>query len=203
VVAAGHALGKERANARDRLTAAVDNPVKVNTKEHEAMVDQERVTLRNAKRLLVDGNNLVGGRDEGRLNSLEAALRRTITLGVAVEVFRDGGARSADDKIVEAIGTPDPGSADRIVVITDDRGLAARCTALGASVVSARYFRDAIGGPPRAPLAGTGARPPSIGGSGPRRAAPGKDEGDAERRWRPGRGATQKRGPSTRPPRPR
>ena len=167
------------------------------------MVDQERVTLRNAKRLLVDGNNLVGGRDEGRLNNLEATLRRTITPGVAIEVFRDGGARSADDKIVEAIGAPDPGSADRIVVITDDRGLTARCTALGASVVSARYFRDAIGGPPRTPLAGGGGRPPSIGGTGPRRAAPNKDEGDAERRWRPGRGSTQKRGPATRPPRPR
>ena len=74
------------------------------------MVDQERVTLRNAKRLLVDGNNLVGGRDEGRLNNLEATLRRTITPGVAIEVFRDGGARSADDKIVEAIGSPDPGT---------------------------------------------------------------------------------------------
>jgi hypothetical protein len=167
------------------------------------MVDQERVTLRNAKRLLVDGNNLVGGRDEGRLNNLEATLRRTITPGVAIEVFRDGGARSADDKIVEAIGAPDPGSADRIVVITDDRSLAARSRALGASVVSARYFRDAIGGPPRTPLAGSGGRPPSIGGSGPRRAAPSKVEGDSERRWRPGRGATQKRGPATRPPRPR
>ncbi|MFM9128403.1 MAG: hypothetical protein ACKOPF_00890, partial [Candidatus Limnocylindrus sp.] len=113
------------------------------------MVDQESVTLRSAKRLLVDGNNLVGGRDEGRLNNLEAALRRITTSGVAIEVFRDGGVRSADDKIVQAIGSPDPGVADRIVVITDDRGLAARCKALGASVVSARYFRDAIGGPPR------------------------------------------------------
>lgn len=167
------------------------------------MVDQERITLRNAKRLLVDGNNLVGGRNEGRLNNLEAALRRTIARGVAIEVYRDGGARSADDEIVEAIGTPDPGSADRIVVITDDRSLAARCRALGASVVSARYFRDAIGGPSRTPLAGSSARPPSIGGSGPRRAAPSKDEGDSERRWRPGRGATAKRGPATRPPRPR
>ena len=64
------------------------------------MVDQERVTLRNAKRLLVDGNNLGGGRDEGRLNNLEATLRRTITAGVAIEVFRDGGARSADDQIL-------------------------------------------------------------------------------------------------------
>ena len=167
------------------------------------MVDQERITLRNAKRLLVDGNNLVGGRDEGRLNALEAALRRTISPGVSIEVFRDGGARSADDKIVEAIGAPDPGSADRIVVITDDRGLAARCADLGASTVTARYFRGVIGGPPRTPVAGSGARPPSIGGTGPRRSAPPKDEGDAERRWRPGRGATQKRGPATRPPRPR
>ena len=167
------------------------------------MVDQERITLRNAKRLLVDGNNLVGGRDEGRLNNLEATLRRTITPGITIEVFRDGSTRSADDTIVEVIGTPDPGSADRIVVITDDRGLAARCRALGTSVVSARYFRDAIGGASRPPLVGTGGRPPTIGGSGPRHAAPGKEGGDAQRRWRPGRGATQKRGPSTRPPRPR
>lgn len=167
------------------------------------MVDQERVTLRNAKRLLVDGNNLVGGRDEGRLNNLEATLRRTVTRGVGIEVFRDGGARSADDKIVEAIGTPALGSADRIVVITDDRELAARCIALGTTVVGARYFRDVIGGPPRTPVAGTGSRPPSIGGSGPRRAAPSGEEGNGERRWQPGRGATKKRGPSTRPPRPR
>ncbi len=167
------------------------------------MVDQERITLRNAKRLLVDGNNLVGGPDEGRLNSLEAALRRMIAAGVAIEVFRDGGARSADDRIVEAIGAPDPGSADRIVVVTDDRGLAARCRGLGTSVVSARSFREALGGAPRPPLAGTGGRPPSIGGTGPRRSAPGNDEGDGERRWRPGRGSTRKRGPATRPPRPR
>lgn len=167
------------------------------------MVDQESVTLRSAKRLLVDGNNLVGGRDEGRLNNLEAALRRITTSGVAIEVFRDGGARSADDTIVEAIGSPDPGSADRIVVVTDDRDLAARCKALGASVVSARYFRDAIGGPPRTPLVGSGGRAPGIGGSGPRRTAPEKGEGEPERRWQPGRGATAKRGPATRPPRPR
>ncbi|MEY3684128.1 MAG: putative YaiI/YqxD family [Chloroflexota bacterium] len=167
------------------------------------MVDQERITLRNATRLLVDGNNLVGGRDEGRLSTLQATLRRTIALGVAIEVFRDGGARSADDQIVDAIGRPDPGSADRIVVITDDRGLAARCTALGASVVSARFIRDVIGDSARTPLAGTGRRPPSIGGTGPRRTALESNEGDAERRWRPGRGATQKRGPATRPPRPR
>ncbi|MFM8915060.1 MAG: hypothetical protein ACKOFY_02185, partial [Candidatus Limnocylindrus sp.] len=125
------------------------------------------------------------------------------TSGVAIEVFRDGGVRSADDKIVQAIGSPDPGVADRIVVITDDRGLAARCKALGASVVSARYFRDAIGGPPRTPLVGSGGRAPGIGGSGPRHTAPETGEGEPERRWRPGRGATAKRGPATRPPRPR
>ena len=152
---------------------------------------------------MVDGNNLVGGRDEGRLNNLEATLRRNVTPGVTIDVFRDGGARSADDKIVEAIGAPDLGTADRIVIITDDRELTARCAALGASVVSARYFRDILGGPPRTPLAGTGARPPSIGGSGPRRAAPNKDEGNSTRRWQPGRGATQKRGHATRPPRAR
>jgi hypothetical protein len=167
------------------------------------MVDQERVRLRNAQRLLVDGNNLVGGRDEGRLSILEAALRRAFAKGVVIQVFRDGGARSADDAIVEAIGAPDPGSADRIVVITDDRGLAARCVALGTSVVSARYMRELVDGSARTPIAGARGRPPSIGGSGPRRGTPVDNEGDPDRRWRPGRGATRKRGPSTRPPRPR
>ena len=38
------------------------------------MVEQERTTLRRARRLLVDGNNVVGGRDEGRIAAVEAAL---------------------------------------------------------------------------------------------------------------------------------
>ncbi|MBU6256639.1 MAG: hypothetical protein KGN04_04350 [Chloroflexi bacterium] len=167
------------------------------------MVEQERVTLRHAKRLLVDGNNLIGGRDDGRLNSLEAALRRVIAVGVVIEVFRDGGARSADDEIVAAIGTPDPATADRIVVITDDRDLAARCRARGVSVVTASHFREAIGAGTRHPVAGTGVRPPSIGGTGPRPTAHRDLASDEDRRWRPGRGATKKRGPATRPPRSR
>ena len=165
------------------------------------MVDQERTTLRNARRLLVDGNNLVGGRDEGRLGAVAAALKRIVAPGVAVEVFRDGGARSADDLIVEAIGTPHPGTADRIAVVTDDHGLAARCRALGATVVGARYVRTLISEPPQGAVAGGGARPPSIGGTGPRRSESTADDAGAARPWRPGRGSTKKRGPATRPPR--
>ena len=165
------------------------------------MVEQERTTLRRARRLLVDGNNVVGGRDEGRIAAVAAAVKRIVAPGVDVEVFRDGGARSADDDIVEAIGTPHPGTADRIVVVTDDHALAARCRALGASIVGASYVRTLISEPPHRAVTGGGGRPPSIGGTGPRRNEPtAADAGDA-RSWRPGRGSTKKRGPATRPPR--
>lgn len=179
------------------------------------MVDQERRLLANAERLLVDGNNLVGGRDDVRLGSLEATLRRLLSPRVVIEVFRDGGARSADDQIIVALGDPDPGHADRLVVVSDDRELRSRARRIGASVVSARYFRDLLdgesgggskmrGGPPRRMPPQQG-RPPSFGAA-PASGAFDSEKGDDEEqasRWRPGRGATRKRGPATRRPRSR
>jgi hypothetical protein len=175
------------------------------------MVDQERRLLANAERLLVDGNNLVGGRDEARLGALESALRRLVSPRVKIEVFRDGGATSADDQIIAALGRPDPGRADRLVVVSDDRELRDRARRVGAGVVSARLFREMLAGPSSGTSSGA-----SSGSSkyGPGRAAPslgrpsvvpygepGKDDGPVERRWQPGRGATRKRGPSARRPR--
>jgi len=162
------------------------------------MVDQERRTLDRAERVLVDGNNLVGGWDDQRLRAAEAALRRLLPSRIVLEIFRDGGGTSADDRIIAAIGRPDPGRADRIVVITDDRELRLRVAALGASTIPARTMReriDAHEGHPGATHPATRSRSaPSL---------PQKDDEPEVPRWRPGRGATKKRGPSTRPPRAR
>lgn len=164
------------------------------------MVDQEWKLLGRAERVLVDGNNLVGGWDEVRLRAYEAAIHRSLPATAKLEVFRDGGGRSADDRIIEAVGRPDPSRADRIVIVTDDRELRDRARRLGASTITARYFRDRIAANTLTPTATR-----ATGGFG--RVAPkppahlGKDEGPEERRWQPGRGATKKRGPSTRPPR--
>ena len=174
------------------------------------MVDQERRLLANAERLLVDGNNLVGGRDEARLGALESALRRLVSPRVKIEVFRDGGATSADDQIIAALGRPDPGRADRLVVVSDDRELRDRARRVGAGVVSARLFREMLAGPSSGTSSGASSGPskngpkratPSLGRPSVPYGEPGKDDGPVERRWQPGRGATRKRGPSARRPR--
>ena len=174
------------------------------------MVDQERRLLANAERLLVDGNNLVGGRDEARLGALESALRRLVSPRVKIEVFRDGGATSADDQIIAALGRPDPGRADRLVVVSDDRELRDRARRVGAGVVSARLFREMLAGPSSGSARGAPSGPskigskhaaPSLGRPSVPYGEPGKDDGPVERRWQPGRGATRKRGPSARRPR--
>lgn len=174
------------------------------------MVDQERKLLARAERVLVDGNNLVGGWDEVRLRAYESAIHRSLPLNAKLEVYRDGGGRSADDRIIEAVGRPELSRADRIVVVTDDRELRDRARRLGASTITARYFRDRITGNTIAPSStrATG----GFGRGGARRTAAyegelsdgeRKDQGPIERRWKPGRGATKKRGPSARPPRDR
>lgn len=193
-------LGQQGSNPWDRVGTSIEHTVKVKAKEHGAMVDQEWKLLGRAERVLVDGNNLVGGWDEVRLRAYETAIHRSLPASAKLEVFRDGGGRSADDRIIEAVGRPDPSRADRIVIVTDDRELRDRARRLGASTITARYFRDRIAANTLAP---TTTR--ATGGFG--RVAPkppvnlGKDEGPEERRWQPGRGATKKRGPSARPPR--
>ena len=162
------------------------------------MVDQERRILDRAERVLVDGNNLVGGRDEERLRSAEIALKRLLPARIDLKFFRDGGQESADDRIVAAIGHPHPGRADRIVVVTDDRELRRRAEALGASTIPARTMRER--------LEADGTRRAAVRAPIPTPRTPSpadKDEEPDRPRWKPGRGATKKRGPATRPPRAR
>ena len=117
------------------------------------MVDHERRLLANAEQLFVDGNNVVGGRDDARLDALGSALRRIVLPRVKIVVFRDGGAISADDQIIAALGNPDPGRADRLVVVSDDRELRDRARRVGAGVVSARLVREMLDGTSRGPSA--------------------------------------------------
>ncbi len=205
-VTRSNALRQKCADPGDRFTAAVEDAVKVNAEEHGEMVDQEWKLLARAERVLVDGNNLVGGWDEVRLRAYESAIHRSLPQNAKLEVFRDGGGRSADDRIIEAVGRPELSRADRIIVVTDDRELRDRARRLGASTITARYFRDRITGNTITPTSTRATGGFGRGGARPTKSCEGeagKDEGPEERRWQPGRGATKKRGPSARPPRER
>ncbi|HEY8217230.1 MAG TPA: NYN domain-containing protein [Acidimicrobiia bacterium] len=115
--------------------------------------------------LVVDGMNVIGSRPDGwwrdragaarrlhaRLARLAAAEGDGITLvldgrpraelpegvhdDVAVAYARRGGRNAADDRIVELVRTdPDPRG---LTVVTSDRDLADRVSALGAAVIGA------------------------------------------------------------------
>ena len=132
------------------------------------MVDQEARVLTRAQRILVDMNNLAGGNIPERMAAMVTALRAIWPAGARVSYFYDGSGESADDQIVAAVGSPSPGVADRIVIISDDRELRARVRALGASSVSARYIQEILNGRVTRPQ---GPRTPGFG-QPPRRRPP-------------------------------
>jgi hypothetical protein len=117
------------------------------------------------------------------------------------------GRHSADDAIVEAVERRAYGERPRTIVVTDDRALAERVRRLGALHRRVAWLQDVLElahrGPRGAP-AGAAAAGAPIGRPGVRPSRPTTpdaaldraSEGDeAERRpWRPGRGATKKRG---------
>jgi predicted RNA-binding protein with PIN domain len=119
-------------------------------------------------RTVVDGMNVIGSRPDGWWRDRDAAVRRllsrlqqaaarshdTLTLvldgrppadvtegghgGVEVRYARRRGRDAADDRIVELVATDtDPGS---LRVVTSDRALADRVTALGATTEGAGAF---------------------------------------------------------------
>jgi hypothetical protein len=167
-VACSLACAQEGADARNRGIAAIHHTIKINKEEHEGMVDQEARTLERAQRILVDMNNVAGGNVPDRMAAMATALRAIWPPGAEVTLFYDGGGESADDQIVAAVGSPNPGVADRIVIISDDRELRARVRALGASSVTARYIREILEGRVARPQ---GPRTPGFG-QPPRRRPP-------------------------------
>ncbi len=163
--------------------------------------------LAGATRLLIDGTNLLHALDRAG-GPLPAAavigrLRAFVPAGVSVMLVLDGspppgginrrltsgievrysGRRSADALLVHLVGA----AAEGTLVVTDDIALAGSLRAAGSRTartawIAGRLSRQRLA----APAAG---RPTS-----PR--APDDDTGpdDAGRRWKPGRGATKKRG---------
>jgi predicted RNA-binding protein with PIN domain len=115
------------------------------------------------RRLLVDGNNVIGARPDGWWRDRTAAMARLVSALDRLEedvtvVFdgrdRDLGARrvtvafagsgrdAADGEIARrAAADPDPGT---LAVVTSDRALAAQVSRAGASVVGAGAFRTRL-----------------------------------------------------------
>ncbi len=176
--------------------------------------------LDGANRLLVDGTNLLyalaKGGDRLPAATLIGRIRALVPAGVEVTIVLDGpptpgaidrrvasgvvvrhsGRRSADAVIYELVASAPAG----VLAVTDDLALAGALRVLGARTAHAgwlakRLERQKLAAPaagrPRPPAP----PPPGAGRGAPGPGAPGEDDdGPPRRRWRPGRGATQKRG---------
>jgi hypothetical protein len=115
-------------------------------------------------------------------------------------IVRHAGRRSADQLLLalveEARAVAGPSGADNILVVTDDRDLRIALTTRGARTARSHWLLGRLERRTlEAPATGN-ARPAGAGRAAARDAANGKaDPDDAERAgWRPGRGATMKRG---------
>ncbi|HET9083004.1 MAG TPA: NYN domain-containing protein [Candidatus Limnocylindrales bacterium] len=173
-----------------------------------------RDPLADTERVIVDGSNLLPALARTRGAAPPAALigrlRAAIPAAIAVELIFDGapdpglrgeriaagvtvrhaGRRTADEAILESIERAGPTfasrNADAILVVTDDRELATGVRARGARTAGTAWL---IGRLERPRLAS-----PSVGNRRPP-APPDKDQDEGERApWKPGRGATVKKG---------
>jgi len=172
-----------------------------------------RSPLEGVDRVLVDGTNLRHAIGRGSTPLPAAALvgrlRAAIPATVGIELVFDGpperglrgeriasgllvrhsGRRTADELIVslteEARAAAGPRGADNILVVTDDGELRAAVAALGAGTARQAWLVSR--------LARERLESPAIGNRrSPQPPAPAED--DDRRGWRPGRGATTKRG---------
>jgi hypothetical protein len=177
-------------------------------------VPVSRDPLAATDRLIVDGSNLLpslaGGGERVPPAALIGRLRAMIPASVGIELVFDGapepglrgeriatglivrhaGRRSADDLIIglvdQARAVAGPGAVIGLLVVTDDRGLRAAVQAIGARTAGTAWL---LGRLDRARLSA-----PSVGNRrSPARPTPtGHDEDRVP--WKPGRGATTKRG---------
>jgi predicted RNA-binding protein with PIN domain len=186
------------------------------------VTDRPRDPLANTSRLIVDGSNLLHAlsrRDQSRSDqpqppaALIGRLRAIIPAGTAIELVFDGpperglrgeriasgvrvrysGARSADFVILslaeDVRATAGLEATAELLVVTDDRDLRGRLRAKGARTAGAEWLIGRLQrGQLSAPSAGN-RRPPRIDAVDTDEDRPG---------WKPGRGATTKRGPSRR-----
>ena len=175
--------------------------------------------------LLIDGDNLLhdvrGSRDEGGVAWLLPRLSGWRPSHVRIVVGLDGhaapgeasrtratrgiefhhsGRRSADDMLIDLLKAQPYASRSRTAVVTRDRGLQARARRAGGTTRSVDWLMNQVAAPSR--VGAPSARPVSIGQGKPpkkRHADPHVDEDDRGS-WRPGRGATKKKGNAKRSP---
>jgi hypothetical protein len=171
--------------------------------------------------LLVDGDNLLRAvhrdRDAGAVAWLLPRLSRWRPAELSVIVALDGhpapgesawrrvapgielvhsGSRSADDLIIDLLGARPYSRRARTVVVTRDHALADRARRTGGLTRSVDWLIGRLEAGPGSRSPGGSARIGVGQGKPPRRSsleAP-RFEGDSPEPWRPGRGATRKRG---------
>jgi rRNA-processing protein FCF1 len=176
-----------------------------------------RSPLEGIDRVIVDGNNLLhaGSRSTTPLpaSAVIGRLRAAIPANVGIELVFDGapdpglrgeriasglivrhsGRRSADQAIVSLVEEAASGTAsgaDNVLVVTDDRELRHAVGSRGAQTARSAWLLARLSrGTLQAPAIGN-PRPPRSPGEGPGEGP--RDE--AATPWRPGRGATTKRG---------
>jgi len=184
----------------------------------------DRDPLVGTGRLIVDGTNLLYAltRRAGPAPpaALVGRLRGAIPAPIAIELVFDGpaepglrgeriasgvhlrygGGRSADAVIlglVDRAGRESgPAEASAILVVTDDRDLRHGVTRLGGRTAGAGWLLRRLDGPRLASPSAGRPRPPATAAT----AAP-EDTVEDRSGWRPGRGATTKRGNPRRAPR--
>ena len=171
-----------------------------------------RDPLADTDRLIVDGSNLLPALARGGSAVPPAALigrlRAAIPPTSAVELVFDGapdrglrgeriasgvgvrhsGRRSADEVIVDLVASAGRVTAERLLIVTDDRDLGAAVRALGARTAGTAWLLGRLDRPRLASPSVGNKRPPAIPPAGP-----GEDDPDRDP-WQPGRGATTKRG---------
>ena len=174
-----------------------------------------RDPLAATDRLIVDGSNLLpalaGGGDRVPPAALIGRLRAAIPASVAIELVFDGppepglrgeriaagltvrhaGRRSADDLILGLVdhtrAVAGMSGVAGLLVVTDDRELRTAIRAMGARTAGTQWL---LGRLDRARLSA-----PSVGNRRPPSTpSPARDGDDDRVPWKPGRGATTKRG---------
>jgi hypothetical protein len=169
-----------------------------------AMTRIARDPLAGVSRLIVDGTNLLHaigrGPDPAPTSALVGRLRAAIPPEVAVEVVFDGvspggGIQQATSGVFVRFSGRRPADAlildlaqpDEMLVVTDDRDLRERLGARGTPTARTSWLVRRL---ERGRLSA-----PSVGNRRPQLRSPGGATSEPEREpWKPGRGATAKRG---------
>ena len=177
-----------------------------------------RGTLDDIELVLVDGNNLLhrtsGGIERAAQRALLAKLQAALPSPVKAVFMLDGhaapgtparerisgslevrhaGSGGADDAIVQLVTARPYAARAQTLVVTDDRALTERTRSAGGRTQRLGWLQALLERPPRQPTGSTaGAGRPVA--TPPRPTDRSSDDRSDRDAWRPGRGATRKKG---------